>query len=145
MHTNQKEKQYVVDASVAVKLFCLEEGSSMARAMLEKGQMGKIRLFAPDLLLYEVGNALGRGKRLGGKEIAEALDLLLRSSIEFLELTERIIEHASSFMERYKLTFYDASYAAFAYEWGIPLISANLKDHSKITEVKIQNLYKVRI
>lgn len=138
MRTSQAEKQYVVDASVAVKWFCLEEGSSMARAMLEKGQMGKIRLFAPSLLLYEVGNALGRGKKLQAKDVIDALDLLARSSIEFVDLNRRVIERAAGFMEKYVLTFYDASYTAIAYEWNCPLVTADVKGHKKIKEIVVK-------
>lgn len=140
MPTNEEKRHYVVDASIAVKWFCLEEGSSAARDILEKGQGGKIRLLAPSLLLYEVGNALGRGKRLEGKDVIDALNLLLRSCIEFVDLDRSMIEEAAGFMEKYVLTFYDASYAAIAYERGAVLISANPKDHKNIKEIEFESL-----
>lgn len=142
MHTNHEEKRYVLDASVAVKCFCLEEGSSTARGLLKKGQIGKIRLFAPTLLLYEVGNALGRGKRLKKAEVVSALDLLMRSSIEFVDLSKRVVEHAAEFMEKYVLTFYDASYTALAYEWHCPLITADLRGHKKIQEIIVKDIVR---
>lgn len=140
MPTEKEGRAFVIDASIAVKWFSFEKGSSAARKLLEEGQMEKIQLVAPDLLLYEVGNALGRGKGLGAKNVIDALDLLFRSSIEFVKLDKRMVERTAAFMESYVLTFYDACYAAIAYERGAALISANPRDHRKIKEIIFREL-----
>jgi len=140
MPTNSNTRRFVVDASVAVKWFSLEAESRAARVLLKRGELGEIRLFAPDLLLYEAGNALGKGKGLGAQDITEALETLLSSSIEFLRLNRKIVKYAADFMETYGLTFYDASYAALSYELEAPLISANPKDHKKVREITVKTL-----
>lgn len=61
----------IIDASVAVKWFIPEEGSDRAFALV-----GLHRLWAPALLLTEVGNALWKKLRRG--EASEQLDLLAR-------------------------------------------------------------------
>ncbi len=144
MTDNPTEKEYdelyVIDASVAVKWFSEEDGSELARKILQKAQAQEIKLLAPDLLLYEVGNALWKGKRVKGTDVEEALSVLQNSSLEFFSLDANLIKSSCTFIERYDLTFYDASYVALAYEWDVSLISANPKDHKKIKEIKIRGL-----
>jgi predicted nucleic acid-binding protein len=137
-------EQYVVDASVAIKWFADEEKSDIARSLLRNVELKTIRIFAPDILLYEVGNALGKGKHFGSQDVIDALDVLLDSSVEVRNLDRVLIAQSTSFMERYSLTFYDASYAALAHTLGIPLISENPKDHGKIKEIEVKSLASLK-
>lgn len=137
-------EQYVVDASVAIKWFADEENSEIARSLLRSAELETIRIFAPDILLYEIGNALGKGKHFGRQDIIDALEVLLDSSVEVRNLDRLLIAQSASFMERYSLTFYDAAYAALAHTLGIPLISENQKDHGKIKEIEVKNLASLK-
>ncbi len=138
--TERRINQYVVDASVAVKWFAREDGSERAREVLRRGEAGEVTLHAPDLLLYEVGNALARGKGVSAASVRDALGLLRQSCIEWHALDEEIIEEAALFTERYGITFYDAAYAALADREDAVLLSANPKDHKQIREVRVQTL-----
>lgn len=133
-------RQYVIDASVAVKWFCEESGREDALEISRRAKLGDITLYAPDLLLYEVGNVLWKGKKFNAEEIQRALLALRKTNVEFFSLEGNIIEFAALFTCKYNITFYDASYAALAYALGIPLISENPKDHGKIKEIKVKNL-----
>lgn len=133
----KKIKEFVIDASVVVKWFSREPNHERAKNLLKKLENREIDLFTSDLLFYEVGNALFRGKKLKAAEINEALFLLREIPINFLGLDPGRIETSTALMERYNLTFYDAIYAALAKEFNAPLISANPKDHKKIKEIKI--------
>lgn len=128
---------YIVDASVAVKWFSEEVGRQKALDLLKNAQSGKLSLYAPDLLLYEVGNALWKGKRMPDHEVNEALFFLLELGIEFVRLDPSVIEHATKAMASYDLTFYDAVYAAIAIALSGTLVSANPKDHAKIKDLKM--------
>lgn len=127
-------KSYVIDASVAVKWFTYEEGTDQARAILKKGQGGALALLAPDLLLYEVGNALAKGKGLAALTVREAL-ALLQSDVALQSLDRLLIERTASFVEEYGLTFYDAVYVALAEQYNAILVTANPKDHRKVREI----------
>jgi len=48
----------VLDASVAVKWFSEEEYTEKALELRERIRVGKERVIVPDLLLYELANAL---------------------------------------------------------------------------------------
>ena len=130
-------KRFIVDASVAVKWFFQEIYSDKALILLENLQKNKIKVFAPELLLYEVGNALGKGKRLDRERVLGALHVLFQSRIKFFPMEESLMEIAVRFMLEYDITFYDASYGALAFSLGIPLLTANPKDQKKIKEIEV--------
>ena len=135
---------FVIDASVAVKWFSLEPGRRQAIKILKKLEKGKWELLAPEILLYEVVNALWKGKRLEIKDIKKAIDDLSEIGIQLQQLNKFLAHQAIEFMVKYNLTFYDAVYGALAFLSNIPLISANPKHHKKIKEIKVLALDKVK-
>lgn len=138
--TNTKTDAYVIDASAIVKLFSHEEGSVAVRKLFQQSELGTVLLRAPDLLLYEVGNVLGKSKKLPRGEVVAGITLLQNSQIIFSPLDAIIISYTALFMEKYNLTFYDAAYGALAHTENVPLISANPKDHGKIREITVKAL-----
>ena len=134
----------VVDASVAVKWFSPEIHALEAERFLEAAHKGLLTLYAPSLLLYELGNALGKGKRFSGENIVIALGVLFNSPIEFVPPTTVLMQAAVRMMTTYHLTFYDATYGALAYSLGVPLITADPKDQGKIKEIRVVNLADVK-
>lgn len=128
---------YVIDASVGVKWFSLEENRLQALKILNDLEKGKCKLFAPELLLYEVINALWKGKRLGVEDLKIATNDLLEIGIRFCPISQFLAYQAIEFMVKYDLTFYDAVYGALAFFNNAPLISANPKHHKKIKEIKV--------
>src|SRR3989338_5016773 len=131
---------YVVDASVAVKWFSDEEGSIRARNFLRRHTDGKIQLVAPDLLLYEVANALARGKQVQASSVVDALALIHTVNIRLVSLTNTTIMQAAQLCNKYRLTFYDAAYTSLAADLGIPLLSADPKGHRHIEEISVKIL-----
>ena len=135
-----KQFTYVVDASVAIKWFSDEEGSIDARDFLRRHVEGKIQLTAPDLLLYEVGNALARGKQLDAESIEDALSFILTSGIRLFSLVDDTMHLAVKMCDKYRLTFYDAAYASLAADLDVPLLSADSKSHQRIDEIRVKIL-----
>lgn len=130
----------VVDASVAVKWFSREHGGVRARSFLRRHIAGTVHLIAPDLLIYEVGNALVRGKQLSARSVRDALAILQQSGVEMVPLTEAMIARAAEWCEAKRLTFYDAAYLAVAAEFSIPLLSANPKDQGVVEGIEVKKL-----
>lgn len=93
---------WVIDASVAVKLFLAEPESEVVRAQVDA--LGPA-LCAPSLLRYEVGNVLARS---GLKDF----DQHLRNGLA------TIAQHEPQGVSRHLkgLSYYDASYLALAIE-----------------------------
>jgi len=116
----------VVDASVALSwVFPGEEPSSAAVRLLHAFRSNQIRLLAPSLWPYEVGNALRSGVirgRISEAEGWEAFSVLLGlglSLVDFAPLTDLAWDLAS----RHGITMYDAAYVAVAQAHNSPCYS----------------------
>jgi predicted nucleic acid-binding protein len=133
-------QQYVIDASIAIKWFCEESGRDEALELLRKSKQGEIILSAPEFIIHEVGNVLLKGKKFDALQVLRALTALQKANIEFVVLKKSTIEYTVTFGVKYGLTFYDASYAALAYELQAFLISENPKDYAKVEEIEVLGL-----
>ncbi|MDP3741664.1 MAG: type II toxin-antitoxin system VapC family toxin [bacterium] len=129
-----------MDASVAIKWFYAEGDSDKALELLNNIHVGRVRAVAPDLIIYEVSNALWKGKKAPKARILEALDDLYDSPLKIVRLKHEIIKLSVDVMTKYDLSFYDSVYAGLAALLDIPLITANPKHHGKVKEIKVLSL-----
>ena len=123
----------VVDASVVVKWFVEEEGSDKALEVRDRYVNGELKLIAPELLPFEVLNALYY-KRLFTigelKSVSEALDAF------FFELYPRRDECAKLTLEVAQeniITIYDAAYVSLAILKNTRLYTADAKLKERLT------------
>jgi len=128
----------VVDASVAVKWILPAKSEELvpeAVHLLQLHTLGGTELVVPDLFWSECGNVLWKALRKGhcSKLVAEkglatlkAYDLI---TIASLGLIERAFAIASTFDR----TVYDSLYVALAVEYGIELVTADLKLRNALT------------
>lgn len=94
----------VIDASVVLKWFLQEPDAEHAMQLREQHLTGGVLLVAPDLLLYEVGNALRFKHDFTPSDIQAALSELLHIELELLSPTERLLHHAVDLARRTRLT-----------------------------------------
>lgn len=67
---------YVIDASVAIKWFSEEEFTDKAIEIRDNFYKGTVELAAPDLILYEVSNALRFNPNFNEEDVIEAVNSL---------------------------------------------------------------------
>ena len=107
-------QEVVVDASVIVKWFVKEENSDKAIKVRDRYIEGEIRIIAPEILPFEVLNALYH-KRLFSKdelkEISEALDAF---SFDLYSLRGEYTKKAIEVSVDNNITVYDAAYISLA-------------------------------
>jgi predicted nucleic acid-binding protein len=132
----ENTKKYVIDASVAVKWFSIEDGTEKARKVLSQAYEGKAELYAPDILVYEVANALWKGKKYPKEDVQDALETIYDSPMQLLAPDKLLAFSSIQFMANYNLSFYDAVYAGLASILQIPLLTANPKDHARVKEIE---------
>jgi predicted nucleic acid-binding protein len=125
-----KSGRYVVDASVAIKLFINEPFSDQAEALfwiLEADPPGQ--LYVPDLFFIECTNILWKHiKRFGypedkAREDLAALKGLALHGIATIDLMEDALNIAVS----HDITAYDGCYVVLAQQLNIPVVSADEK------------------
>jgi len=124
----EEEKILVLDASVAVKWFNVEPLREKALIIRDKYVNGEIELIAPDLLYYEVANALRYNPRFGIEEVKSALKALEDLSIITYDFEGELREKAVELAYRFGITIYDAAYVALAVIRDASLYTANKED-----------------
>lgn len=106
----------VSDANVVLKWFRSEgeEEVGPARALLDAHKERTVALSVLDLTVYEVGNALMRGRAgVSAEQAATVLEALVEIC-PCIRPTAEEMRAASQLAERHELTVYDAAYAAVA-------------------------------
>jgi predicted nucleic acid-binding protein len=106
----------VSDANVVLKWFHSkgEDEVEPARALLNAHKERLVALSVLDLTVYEVGNALMRGRAGASAEQAATVIEALVEICPSIRPSPEEMKAASLLAERHKLTLYDAAYAAVA-------------------------------
>lgn len=125
-----KSGHYVVDASIAIKLFIDEPSSDQADALfslLEADPPGQ--LYVPDLFFIECTNVLWKHiKRFGYPEEKAREDLAALKSLSLHSIaTTDLMEDALDIAVSHDITAYDGCYVALAKQLNIPVVSADEK------------------
>jgi predicted nucleic acid-binding protein len=124
----------VLDASTAAKWFLDEEDSDRALRVRDAHIDGSIKLTAPDLIVYEIANALNYNSKVSDAQLAAQVqdfsdyDLdLVPPSAEYATRTVKIARELS-------VSVYDASYIALSDIIATNLITADKKLHQRIVK-----------
>lgn len=122
----------VLDASVVLKWFVNEPDSALSISIREKFYAGKMEIVVPDLLLFEISNALRYNPTFTSKEIQEALETLFGMGIQIITPTLSLLGKTVELAEVFDVTCYDATYLALSEELGFEFITADEKLYRKI-------------
>jgi len=117
----------VVDASLVLGWLLGQPARPGSHDVLERHLTGRDPLVAPELLCYEVANVLVTGARLPGALAAEAYAHFFSLEIATYSLGEREYSEALALAARYRITVYDASYAALARALDCALVTADAR------------------
>lgn len=124
----------VLDASVILKWFRVlgEEKIKKAREYQRKHLEGKLTIAVPELLFYEVGNVLIYKPGARPEDVEEALEILHRLNLRTLASNPSLERLALELCVRYKISYYDAAYAALARLLQSRMVTADLKLYQKL-------------
>lgn len=115
----------IIDTSVAVKWFYEEAETPHALRLFEGIMNHSIRAVVPDLLFYEFANVLKTKAKADRNKTEGALAALHELPWTVVEPNPHFMGHALQVAEQYGISVYDASYVALAFEWNVPLITAD--------------------
>jgi len=137
-------KSYVIDASVACRFLLLEDLSDEAILVLRGFLDGELELMAPELVNYEVGNALWKAVRqgvLGLSEAELAYSDFLRLGLVQLELGREQLVDALIWGVRVDSTYYDSVYVSLSKSAGATFLTADDALYEKIRgEIRVIHL-----
>jgi predicted nucleic acid-binding protein len=98
---------YILDASVIVKLLNQENESHTKEALdiIERAARGIIAVSTSELAVYEVFNALIKGKGLTGRPLQKATEAFYLLPLSFLPTIRTVAVSAAIIAEKQKITF----------------------------------------
>ena len=124
----------IVDASVVLGAFFPDEEQTESQALIRDHVIGRLQLAAPDLLLYEVTNAVVQARRRGRISDEQVEDIL--SSFEGLNIALRPVtwQQMLPLAQRFDRSAYDAAYLALAESTDQPLVTGDLRMYNAVRE-----------
>lgn len=115
----------IVDASVVLRAFFPDEAQARAQAVMRDHVAGRILLKAPDLLPYELANAVWQAERRGRLSSAQAEEILQAMEGLRIEIEPLAWGAMLPLARRFERSAYDATYLALAEKLGEPLITGD--------------------
>jgi len=121
-------ERVVLDASVVVKWFVVEEGREEALAIRDDYIDGRVSICAPHLMLFEVLNAVRYARRdLEPSTLRAIARSLALYGFDLYPLAGEYAELTAEVALRNGITVYDASYVALARLLGATMYTADEK------------------
>ena len=130
----ERPKACVLDASVIIKWFSEEECSDIAVNIREDFVNGETMIVIPDLVLYEITNALRYNPNFNEDDVKSAADSLFDLEIDIITPTANILKNAVDTAFEFDITLYDAYYIALAKEINFVFVTADMKLYNAIKE-----------
>lgn len=133
-----KKTKVVVDSSVMVKWVNSQDEKYLVQSdkLVDDSRKRGVKLFAPELAKYEVGNVLQKkgleipmAKASLGTIYSGPVDFVKQDLLQALRTMEIAIETG--------ITFYDASFVSLAESLGAELVTDNPKHMKKFGGVKV--------
>ena len=131
-------KGFVLDTSVVLKWFSefgehdLPQAFQLRQALLD----GSVTFTVPELLFYELSNALRYNPSLSSKDVQEALDSVIDMGLVVKGVDKRVMADAINSAFRYGVTVYDAYFLALSRIERKHLIIADYKFAKRVKASK---------
>ena len=127
----------VVDASVVMKWLMPRESHAESAFAIRQGHIeGREPCACPELLLYEVADALITKSRLPVEEALAGLALMLNDELVRYPLEEADPDVAMRVARERGLSLYDAAYVALAKQLGCTLVTADRQLYQRTRPLK---------
>lgn len=132
---------YLLDTSVVVKWIVNERDTEKALKIQQAYLDGRVILIVPDLVFYEVANALKfSSHRVPEDEIKKYIESLVQIKLKVFPFDLEILLEALNFMRDYEITIYDAYFLALASITSSIFVTADHKLYIKVKPLSFVKL-----
>ena len=108
-------KKYALDTSVVIKWFSKdEEDAEHANKLRRQIQDGLCDIIIPDLLFYELANALRHNPNFTAEDVQVSLDSVFDMDFEVRKVDNSVIASAIGIAFKFNVTVYDAYFLALS-------------------------------
>jgi predicted nucleic acid-binding protein len=101
-----------------------------------------VEIAVPDLLIYEIANALRYNKSLSEEEIKEAVNSLVKMGLSLVVPMQEVTDLAITLAIKYNLTVYDAYFLSLAQTLRFVCVTADEKMYRKTESLGFVKLLK---
>ncbi len=129
----------VLDASFIAKWFKEENYTETALKIKDDFVAGIHEIAVPDLILYELTNAMRYDKSFDSNLIRKSIRRLIELEIDIIIPTEDLIIDSVDLAQKYEISLYDAIYVSLSDKLDATFITADKKLYEKI---KVLNFVK---
>jgi predicted nucleic acid-binding protein len=132
-------KYLVIDTSVFIKWLNQDGEDDLDRAdkILREVKDNQVELLAPELLKYEIGNVLLKGKQLSPNQAFVSLGTAYSLPVTFISESEEQALETCNLAYALGATYYDAAFMSLAKNYGATLITDNIKHQGKSSDIKV--------
>ena len=126
-----EEEIVVLDTSLVIKWFSEEEYTEQALKIRSRHVDNRISVFVPDLLVYELSNALRYNPDYDVDDVKKAVSTVFDMEFEIVTPSESLIESSVEIAHENDLTVYDSTYLALSKALRTEVITADdeLSEH----------------
>jgi len=135
-----ESQNLVLDASIAVKWFVPEQDSEEALTLRDQHIKGRLTLFAPALIIYEVANALRYRSDITKADLERNIEALFQLDMTLIAPSSKSTVKATLTARRLGITVYDAVYVELAEDIGCKLVTADDDLNSKSKDTYLVTL-----
>ena len=139
-----REALVVADASVVVKWFVDEEHTGDALRLRDDYVDRAVDIASPDLLPYEVLNALRYNPGLGERQLKEIAAALDKYSLWLAPLEGQLAEACVENSMRHGISVYDSAYISLGQIKEAPVYTADQKLINRVRDERIRHISTYR-
>lgn len=120
---------YILDTSVIVKWFSEHDEDDLDKALGLRYEIleGKCFVTVPDLLFYELANALRYNDKFTAEDVKYAVKSIIDMELDVRGIDAAIAERAVEIAFKFNVTVYDAYFLALSQIENKPFVTADYK------------------
>jgi len=115
----------IIDANVVLRAFFADEAQAQAQAVVRDHVAGRMALKAPDILPYELANAVWQAERRGRIDANRANEIIQAMVGLLIEIIPLEWGEMLPLARRFECSAYAAAYLVLAEKLGEPLITGD--------------------
>jgi predicted nucleic acid-binding protein len=133
-----KMNRFVLDTSVVVKWFSEYDEDDLDKALrLRNGILERrCSVTVPDLIFYELANALRYNPRFLVEDVKDAMDSVINMEFDVKGIEPDVMTSAIEIGFKFNVTLYDAYFMALSQKENMPFVTADYKFAKRVKGFK---------
>lgn len=131
-------KEYVLDTSVVIKWFSEYDEDDLQKALDLRYKIleGKCYIVVPDLVFYELSNALRYNPHFTADDVKDAVNTVMDMGFDVKGIDNETVERAVEIAFQYNVSVYDAYFLALSRKEKKPIVTADYRFYEKVKKLK---------